>query len=59
VAALSLEVTEPLSISRTAKMLGLQQLCAVDNRIFYMADVNVFLLNILPDKYFKRVFLSG
>ena len=41
----------------------LQQLYTVDNEFFYMATVNVFLLqnqiiNILPDKGFKRLFLS-
>jgi len=40
---------------------SLQQLYIVDNGIFYMAGVNIFLLvnfimNILPDKYFKTVF---
>ena len=39
----------------------LQQLSTVDNWIFYMTDVNVFvflteLINILPDKYFARDF---
>jgi len=42
----------------------LQQLCTVDNGIFYVADVNIVLLltqliNTLPDKYFIKKILSG
>jgi len=42
----------------------LQQLCTVDNWIFYLADVNVFFVTDLTDKYFIRQifykrFLSG